>query len=262
MIFDTHCHLNAKELYKNHEKYIISAKNEGVAAFLVVGYDYLSSKIAVELAEKFDFIYAAVGYHPVDVLKAKASELEKTFDLLKHPKVVALGEIGLDYHWIEDASEREKQKEFFIRQIELANENDLPIIIHNRDAANDTYQILKEHKVNKGGIMHCYSGSPEMAIELIRLGFYISMGGPVTFKNARVPKEVVKAIPLDKLLVETDCPYLAPHPLRGTLNEPKNIVYTVKEIAELREKSIEEIEKITFNNAKKILGLWNTILMD
>ena len=113
MIFDTHCHLNAKELYKDHEKYIISAKNEGVAAFLVVGYDYLSSKIAVELAEKFDFIYAAVGYHPVDVLKAKASELEKTFDLLKHPKVVALGEIGLDYHWIEDASEREKQKEFF-----------------------------------------------------------------------------------------------------------------------------------------------------
>ena len=131
----------------------------------------------------------------------------------------------------------------------------MPIIIHNRDATNDTYQILKEHKVNKGGIMHCYSGSPEMAIELIKLGFYISMGGPVTFKNARVPKEVVKAIPLDKLLVETDCPYLAPHPLRGTINEPKNIVYTVKEIAELREKSIEEIEKITFNNAEKILGL-------
>ena len=255
MIFDTHCHLNAKELYKNHENFIISAKNAGVAAFLVVGYDYFSSKLAVELADKYDFVYAAVGYHPVDVLKAKKSDLDKTFELLKHPKVVALGEIGLDYHWVEDEEERKLQKQWFIKQIELANEHNLPIVIHNRDAMADTYQILKEHKVNKGGVMHCYSGSPEMAVELIKLGFYISMGGPVTFKNARVPKEVVAKIPLDHLLVETDCPYLAPHPLRGTMNEPKNVVYVVKEIAEIKGVSVSEVEEETYKNAKKIFNI-------
>lgn len=255
MIFDTHCHLNAKELYKNHENFIISAKNAGVAAFLVVGYDYFSSKLAVELADKYDFVYAAVGYHPVDVLKAKQSDLDKTFELLKHPKVVALGEIGLDYHWVEDEEERKLQKQWFIKQIEIANEHNLPIVIHNRDAMADTYQILKEHKVNKGGVMHCYSGSPEMAAELIKLRFYISMGGPVTFKNARVPKEVVAKIPLDYLLVETDCPYLAPHPLRGTMNEPKNIVYVVKEIAEIKGVSVSEVEKETYKNAKKIFNI-------
>ena len=252
MIFDTHCHLNAKELYKNHEHFIISAKNAGVAAFLVVGYDYFSSKLAVELADKYDFVYAAVGYHPVDVLKAKKSDLDKTFKLLKHRKVVALGEIGLDYHWVEDEEERKLQKQWFIKQIEFANECDLPIVVHNRDAMADTYQILKEHKVNKGGVMHCYSGSPEMAAELIKLGFYISMGGPVTFKNARVPKEVVAKT---HLLVETDCPYLASHPLRGTMNEPKNIVYVVKEIAEIKGVSVSEVEEETYKNAKKIFNI-------
>ena len=150
---------------------------------------------------------------------------------------------------------KELREENNIKQIELANEHNLPIVIHNRDAMADTYQILKEHKVNKGGVMHCYSGSPEMAVELIKLGFYISMGGPVTFKNARVPKEVVAKIPLDHLLVETDCPYLAPHPLRGTMNEPKNVVYVVKEIAEIKGVSVSEVEEETYKNAKKIFNI-------
>lgn len=252
MIFDTHCHLNSKELYIDHENHIISAKNEGVARFLVVGYDYKSSKIAVELAEKYDFVFAAVGYHPVDVLKASEKELSDTFSLLKHPKVVALGEIGLDYHWVEDDKDREKQKELFVKQIHIANENNLPVIIHNRDATEDCYKILKEHKPLKQGVMHCYSGSVEMAKEFIKLGLYISLGGPVTFKNAKTPKQVATEIPLEHLLVETDCPYLAPHPLRGTMNAPKNIVYVVEEIAKLKNISRSEVEKATFENAEKV----------
>lgn len=251
MIFDTHCHLNSKELYKDHEKYIISAKNAGVASFLVVGYDFESSKRAVELANKYDCVFAAVGYHPTDVIKAKKSDIDATFKLLKSPKVVALGEIGLDYHWVEDQEGRSNQKEWFKKQIEIANKNKLPIIVHNRDASNDCLEILRETKPLYGGVMHCYSGSVELAKEFMKLGLYISLGGPVTFKNARVPKEVAAAIPLDRLLIETDCPYLSPHPLRGTLNEPKNIVYVAKEIALLRNMSEEELIEATYKNALK-----------
>lgn len=249
MIFDTHCHLNSKELYKNHENYINSAKKAGVASFLVVGYDFESSKVAVELANKYDCVWAAVGYHPTDVIRAKKTDLDETFKLLKNPKVVALGEIGLDYHWVEDEKGQLEQRKWFKKQIEIANENKLPIIVHNRDASNDCLTVLKETKPLYGGVMHCYSGSVELMKEFIKLGLYISLGGPVTFKNAKTPKEVAKEVPLDRLLVETDCPYLSPHPLRGTLNEPKNIIYVIKEIATLRNLSEEELMEATYKNA-------------
>lgn len=255
IIFDTHCHLNSKELYKDVEKHINEAKNQGVARFLVVGYDLYSSKLAVKLAEKYEEIYAAVGFHPVDSLRAKPSDFEEIEALLSHPKVVALGEIGLDYHWISEQSEREKQKELFVKQIEMANLHKLPIIIHCRDAIEDCLEIVKDYHVNKGGVMHCYSGSLESAFEFIKEGFYISLGGPVTFSNGKKPKLVAMNIPMDKLLVETDCPYLTPHPYRGQLNSPKHTLLVVNEIARLKDMEVSEVADITYKNALKLFGI-------
>ena len=171
------------------------------------------------LVETYDFIYASVGWHPVDAIDMTEEDLEWIEEYAAHPKVVALGEMGLDYHW--DKSPKEIQKEVFRKQIRLAKKVKLPIIIHNRDATADIIEILKEEKAEEvGGIMHCFSGSVEIAKECIDMNFYISLGGPVTFKNAKKPKEVAEEIPLDKLLIETDCPYLTPHPYRGKRNEP------------------------------------------
>ena len=249
MIFDTHCHLNHEDLYKDIDNVIKRAKDAGVAKFLGVGYDKETSLLAVELAEKYEGIYAAVGYHPTEIDNVSEEDFKEIIDLLKHPKVVALGEIGLDYYWVKDLEERNKQKQYFIRQIEEANKNSIPIVVHNRDAINDCLEILKEHRPIFGGVMHCYSGSAELVNEFIKLGMYISIGGPVTFTNAKTPKEVAKVVPLDKLLVETDSPYLSPHPFRGTQNEPARIKLVVDEIARLREAKIEEIEDATYQNA-------------
>ena len=255
MIFDTHCHLNDPDLYQDIENVKKRAKEAGIARFLVVGYDKESSLLAVRIAQQYDDVYAAIGFHPTEIFDISEADFYDVMNLLSHPKVVALGEIGLDYHWIEDKKQREMQKQYFIRQIEEANKRHLPISIHNRDADEDCLNILKEHKVDEGGIMHCYSASVEMSKEFIKCGMYISLGGPVTFKNARVPKEVAKSVPLDKLLVETDSPYLAPHPYRGRQNEPSYIRLVIDEIANLREVSFEEIEKATFNNANRLLKL-------
>ena len=255
MIFDTHCHLNSKELYKDVEKHINEAKNAGIARFLVVGYDYKSSKLAVELAEKHEEIYAAIGYHPTDSITATKQDFENTFKYINHPKVVAVGEIGLDYHWTTEPSERELQKELFIAQIEVANKHNLPIIIHCRDAVKDCLEIVKDYHVNKGGVMHCYSGSLDSAYEFIKQGFYISLGGPVTFTNGKKPKLVASEVPLDKLLVETDSPYLTPHPYRGQMNAPKHTLLVVQEIARLKGLSEEEVASKTYENAIKLFGI-------
>ena len=255
MIFDTHCHLNHEDLYKDLNSVIERAKSAGVTRFLVVGYDKESSLLAVKLATEYDFIYAAIGYHPTEIYGISETDFLDVMNLLKHPKVVALGEIGLDYYWIKDEKERELQKEYFIRQINIANENNLPISIHNRDAIEDCLKILKEHPLKMGGVMHCYSGSVESMNEFLKCGMYISLGGPVTFKNAKTPKEVAKAVPLDKLLVETDSPYLAPHPFRGTQNEPEKIKFIVEEIANLRGVSYKEIEDETYKNALRIFKI-------
>ena len=252
MIFDTHCHLNHEDLYKDLDNVIKRAKDAGVESFLVVGYDKETSLLAIKLAEQYDFIYAAIGYHPTEIFDLSEEDFNEIMNLLDHPKVVALGEIGLDYHWVIEPEKRELQKKYFIRQIKEANKHHLPISIHNRDAIDDCLTILKNNHVDMGGIMHCYSGSVESMYEFIKCGMYISLGGPVTFKNARVPKEVAKEVPLDKLLVETDSPYLAPHPYRGKQNEPALIRLVVNEIAELKGMKVEEIEEATYSNALKL----------
>lgn len=247
MYFDTHVHLNS-DRYDDVDKLIEEALASGVKKMVVVGYDVETSLKAVEIASNFDFIYAAVGIHPSEVKKAKISDLEIIEKCLINNKVVAIGEIGLDYHW--DQDNKEYQKRFFVEQLKLANKYDLPIIIHSRDAAKDTYDVLKENKkYYKKGIMHCYSYSLEMAKLFIELNFKIAFGGALTFLNAKENKEIVKNLNIKDLLIETDAPYLTPHPFRGKINEPKYIKLVVEEIARLKEMSVEEVAKTTYNNA-------------
>lgn len=254
MLFDTHVHLNAEQFNDDLQEVIDRAIAEGVTNMVVVGFDELTIKKAIELAEEYDFIHASVGWHPVDAIDMTPEHLDWLKELASHPKVVALGEMGLDYYW--DKSPKEIQKEVFRKQIRLAREVRLPIIIHNRDATADIVEILKEENAEEvGGIMHCYSGSVETALECIEMNFYISLGGPVTFKNAKKPKEVAESIPLDRLLVETDCPYLTPHPYRGKRNEPAYVKLVAEEIAGLKGLSFEEIAEATTQNAKKLFGI-------
>jgi TatD DNase family protein len=251
MFFNTHSHLNSEQLYENRDLYIKRALENDVNYIVVAGYDLSSSYLAVEIANEYPFIYATVGISPNDCLDTNDEDLKKIETLLQNPKVVALGEIGLDYYW-DDVPDR-KQKEIFLKQIDIAKKYNKPIVIHARDAYEDTFQILKA--ANHYGIMHCYSGSAEMAKRYIEIGFKISLAGPVTFKNARVPKEVAKAIGIDHLLIETDCPYLTPHPFRGKLNEPANVVYIAQEIAKLKSMEIEDVARITTFNAKELFGI-------
>lgn len=254
MLFDTHVHLNAEQFSDDLQEVIDRAISEGVSNMVVVGFDQITIKKAIELAEKYDFIYASVGWHPVDAIDMTEEHLNWLRELASHPKVVALGEMGLDYYW--DKSPKEIQKEVFRKQIRLAKEVKLPIIIHNRDATADIVEILKEEQAGEvGGIMHCYSGSVETALECIGMNFYISLGGPVTFKNAKKPKEVAESIPMEHLLIETDCPYLTPHPYRGKRNEPAYVKLVAEEIASLKGLSLEEVAEATSTNAKKVFGI-------
>lgn len=255
MIFDTHCHLNSEELYPRIEEVIDSAKKAGIARFLVVGWNKESSKLAVKIAEKYNEVYASVGYHPSEIYEYGEKEEKYLYNLLKKDKVVALGEIGLDYHWSKSPEEKEKQKEWFIKQIKIANECKKPVVIHNREAFEDSLKILNENKPVCGGVMHCYSGSKETLKDVLDLGLYIGLDGPVTFTNAKTPKEVAEIVPLDKLLVETDCPYLTPHPFRGTINEPKNITYIIESIAKLKNLSKKHVAEATFSNACKLFNI-------
>ena len=251
MYFNTHTHLNSKELYSQRDIFIKHALDNNVDYIVVAGYDLPSSKYAVEIAQEYPFIYATVGISPNDCLETTDADLNEIEALLQNPCVVALGEIGLDYYW-EDVP-HDKQKDIFQKQIDIAKKHDKPIVIHARDAYEDTYRILKQaaHR----GIMHCYSGSVEMAKRYIEIGFEISLAGPVTFKNARVPKEGATVIGIDHLMIETDCPYLAPHPFRGKLNEPANVVYIAQEIAKLKNMEIEDVARITTFNAKRMFGI-------
>ncbi|MGG2945061.1 TatD family hydrolase [Bacillus safensis] len=254
MLFDTHAHLNAEQYNEDLEQVIERAKSEKVEKIVVVGFDRPTITRAMELIEEYDFIYAAIGWHPVDAIDMTDEDLAWIKDLSQHEKVVAIGEMGLDYYW--DKSPKDVQKEVFRRQIALAKEVKLPIVIHNRDATEDVVTILKEEGAAEvGGIMHCFTGSLETAKACMEMNFYISFGGPVTFKNAKKPKEVVKEIPSDKLLIETDCPYLTPVPFRGKRNEPSYVKYIAEQIAELREISFEELAELTTINAKKVFRI-------
>ncbi|MCY7710192.1 TatD family hydrolase [Bacillus safensis] len=254
MLFDTHAHLNAEQYKEDLEQVIERAKSEKVEKIVVVGFDRPTITRAMELIEEYDFIYAAIGWHPVDAIDMTDEDLAWIKDLSQHEKVVAIGEMGLDYYW--DKSPKDVQKEVFRRQIALAKEVNLPIVIHNRDATEDVVTILKEEGAAEvGGIMHCFTGSLETAKACMDMNFYISFGGPVTFKNAKKPKEVVKEIPNDRLLIETDCPYLTPVPFRGKRNEPSYVKYIAEQIAELREISFEELAELTTKNAKKVFRI-------
>ncbi|WP_163102918.1 TatD family hydrolase [Peribacillus alkalitolerans] len=254
MLFDTHAHLNADQFSDDLKEVIERAKEVGVSNIVVVGFDRPTITKAMELVETYDFMYASIGWHPVDAIDMKDEDLAWIEELASHPKVVALGEMGLDYYW--DKSPKDIQKEVFRKQIALAKKVKLPIVIHNRDATQDIVDILREENAQEvGGIMHCFSGSPETAKECVEMNFYISLGGPVTFKNAKKPKEVAEQIPLDRLLIETDCPYLAPHPNRGKRNEPSYVKLVAEEIAQLKEISYEEVARITTENAKKVFGI-------
>ncbi len=252
MYIDTHCHLNSDELIENVEEIIAQSHAMHVDKFLVVGWDIESSRHAITLAHQYPEIYAIVGIHPCDI---DSSSLEDLKPLLDDERVVALGEIGLDYHWVKDPLQRNKQKEYFKAQIALANAHHLPICIHSRDAIQDTYDILSESFPQYGCIMHCFSGSKEMMKRFLELGCYISFGGPVTFKNARESKECAYEVPLDKLLLETDCPYLAPHPYRGKTNNPSYLPLIGQEIARIKGLSEKEIAQNATSNAIKVFKL-------
>jgi TatD DNase family protein len=254
MLFDTHAHLNAEQYNEDLEEVIARAQDEGVATMVVVGFDRPTIQRAIKLADQYDFIYASVGWHPVDAIDMTEEDLRWIEKLASHPKVVALGEMGLDYYW--DKSPKDIQQEVFRKQIRLAKKVKLPIIIHNREATSDIIEILKEEGAEEvGGIMHCFSGSPEVAKECVKMNFYISLGGPVTFKNAKKPKEVAAEIPLEKLLIETDCPYLTPHPFRGKRNEPSYVKLVAEEIAHIKGVTLEEIAEATTKNAKKLFDI-------
>ncbi|MCL6571788.1 MAG: TatD family hydrolase [Bacillus sp. (in: Bacteria)] len=254
MLFDTHVHLNATQYDEDLQEVISRAQNEGVTNMVVVGFDRPTILKAMELADNYEFIYACIGWHPVDAIDMTEKDLEWIEELTAHPKVVAIGEMGLDYHW--DKSPKEIQQEVFRKQIRLAKKVKLPIVIHNREATADIMAILKEEGAEEvGGIMHCFSGSPVIAKECVKMNFYISLGGPVTFKNAKRPKEVAAEIPLDSLLIETDCPYLAPHPYRGKRNEPSYIKLVAEEIAEIKGLTFEEVASVTTRNAKKLFAI-------
>lgn len=254
-IIDTHCHLNDETLFKDLDNVISRAKNAGVEKMVVVGWDEASSKLAIEIAERYDFIYAVIGFHPENIFDINDETLYKVLNLYNNPKVVGIGEIGLDYHWTKEPEKREIQKQFFIKQIEFANKVGLPISIHSREAFEDTLKILKEHKPLHGGVMHCYSGSVQNINDIINLNLHIGLDGPVTFSNAKTPKEVAAEVPLEKLVVETDCPYLSPHPLRGTINEPANISLIVDEIAKIRQMSKKHLLDILYKNSCELFKL-------
>ena len=251
MWIDTHAHLADSEFDEDRNEVIQRAKDAGIGKIVLIGCDVEGAKRALKLANTDELFDVAIGFHPEGVLEDRdeASMLE----LMKDPKVKLIGEIGLDFYWDKDPEHHKLQEALFIKQIDWANQLNKPISIHMRDASKKTYDILKTHPVKRGGVMHCYSGSVEMAREFIKLGYYISLAGPVTFKNAHIPKDVAREIPLEWLLIETDSPYLAPHPLRGKRNESSYVVETAKVIAELRGMPLEDLESNLEANYKRLI---------
>lgn len=252
MYIDTHCHLDDEKLKNDIEAVVNAYTAAGVSRVIDVGCDLTSSVLVKEQSEKFESVYFAAGFHPMDVERMNEEGIEGICKLLAHEKCVAVGEIGLDYYWRKD--DKERQKECFVKQLEIAEEFKLPINVHVRDAMGDALEILKQNKSKLvyGGVMHCFSGSKEMAAELMKLGMYISFGGTLTFKNARNAVEVATSVPEDMILSETDSPYLAPEPVRGTVNSPKNIPYIVERLASIRGTNKERFAESIMQNAKTL----------
>lgn len=250
-IFDTHAHYDDSRFDEDRDELLSSINSKGVTQIINCGCDLKSSLTTVKLSKKYDFIYAAVGIHAHEAEEATEKDIAEIEKLYENEKVVAVGEIGLDFHY--DFSPRERQIEIFERQLILANKLNLPVIIHDREAHEDTMRLLK--KYTPKGVVHCFSGSAEMAKEIVKLGMYIGIGGAVTFKNAKKPVEVVEYLPLDRLLLETDAPYMTPVPFRGTRCDSAHIAFTAEKIAEIKGIDVQELIDICNENAKKLFNI-------
>lgn len=249
-IFDAHAHYDDSWFDDDRHKLLESLPSMGVCGVVNASVDIHTARLAVEYSKRYDFMYATVGYHPENLDNIPDDYLDMVAELLSDDKVVALGEIGLDYHW---DIEKSLQKRVFEEQLKLAKELDVPVVVHDREAHGDTMELLKKYKPK--GLLHCFSGSVEMLKEVIKLGMSISLGGTVTFKNARIPVEVASAAPIDRLLLETDAPYLSPVPNRGKRNDSSNIVYTAQRIAEIRGMDTQQLLDITRDNALRLYGI-------
>ena len=253
MIFDTHAHYDSEQFNEDREELLCSMEEQGVGTIVNVCASYASCERVTNMVQKYPFMYAAVGIHPDHVGSLNEETFAKMKELFSRDNVIAVGEIGLDYYW--DNEPHDVQKKWFIRQLELARELDLPVLIHSRDAAADTMEIMKAHAEGLNGVIHCYSYSREMAQEYVKMGFYIGVGGVVTFKNGRKLKETVAEIPLESIVLETDCPYLAPEPYRGKRNHSAYIRYVAETIAEIKGVTYEEVVAQTEENARKMYRL-------
>lgn len=250
-IFDTHAHYDDSRFDEDRDELLSSLCSKGVTNIINCGCDYKSCLTTLELAEKYDFVYAALGVHAHEAEEATEEDFRKIKELYSHKKVVAVGEIGLDYHY--DFSPREKQTEVFERQIILAKELNLPIIVHDRESHEDTMKLLKKYRPK--GVVHCFSGSVEMAKEIVKLGMYIGLGGAVTFKNARKPLEVAEYLPIEFLLLETDAPYMTPVPFRGQRCDSSHIAYTAEKIAEVKGMDVQELIDKCNENSRRLFGI-------
>ena len=253
MIFDSHAHYDSSKFDEDRHELLSSMQEHGVGTIVNSGADWDSVTEVVELAEKYPCVYAAVGLHPDEVGALNEERFSYVKSQCQHEKVVAVGEIGLDYYWDNEA--HDVQEKWFIRQLELARELDLPVIIHSRDAAEDTLKIMKEHARGLRGVIHCFSYSKELAREYIKMGFYIGVGGVVTFNNGKKLKEIVEEIPLERILLETDCPYLAPVPFRGKRNSSLYLPYIAEEIAKIKGITYDEVVAQTEQNGKMLFGI-------
>lgn len=253
MLFDSHAHVTDNRFDSDRAEVLARAQQEGVSGILNAGADMASSAQAIALAKEYDFVYASVGVHPHDAKDVVEADYAQLAAWTQEEKVVAIGEIGLDYYY--DLSPRDVQETVFVRQLDIARQTDMPFIIHDRDAHGDVLRILQQEAQGLTGVMHCFSGSWEMAQQVLKMGLYISVGGPLTFKNAAKLPEIVQKVPLERLLIETDCPYLTPQPYRGRRNEPYFVKFVAAEIARLRGMELEEVAKITSKNAKELFRI-------
>lgn len=255
MIFETHAHYEDEKFDVDRAELLSTLRDNGVGRVINVGSTFRGARMSLTLANKYRDMYAAIGIHPSEISDFEHGEdaFAWLYANAEDEKVVAIGEIGLDYHWEKNRDVQARQRKWFKNQLQLAKDRDLPVIIHSRDAAKDTLDMMSDAaKMNIQGVIHCYSYSPEQAIEYVRLGYYIGVGGVLTFQNGKKLRETVEEIPLERILLETDCPYLAPEPHRGERNESKYLHYVVAKLAEITGRSEEEIEDITWDNATRL----------
>lgn len=253
--FDSHAHYNDSQFEKEQENLLEEIYQAGVTKMICAGYDVPSSMQALSLAKKYAFVYATCGISPNDIPKEQCleKELEQLYKIAKREKIVAIGEIGLDYHY--QTENKQLQIKTFLYQIQLANECNLPIVIHTREAVDDTLAVLRKEPVKRKGVFHCCPFNKELVRQALQLGFYISFAGPVTFKNAKNAPEIMEMVPMEKMLIETDSPYLAPEPKRGKRNDSRNLVYIAQKIAEIKNCTLQEVTKTTYQNAESVFGI-------